>query len=79
MQRLYEHHKVLTYPRTDSRYLTTDIVDTLKDRIKAVNVSDYSKICNKLLKTNIKGNKSFVSIYSKGGQSTAKNLFTTKS
>ena len=52
MQKLYEHHKVLTYPRTDSRYLTTDIVDTLKDRIKAVNVSDYSKVCNKLLKTN---------------------------
>ena len=25
-----------------------------------VNVSDYSKVCNKLLKTNIKGNKSFV-------------------
>ena len=60
MQKLYEHHKVLTYPRTDSRYLTTDIVDTLKDRIKAVNVSDYSKVCNKLLKINIKGNKSFV-------------------
>lgn len=60
MQKLYEHHKVLTYPRTDSRYLTTDIVDTLKDRIKAVNVSDYSKVCNKLLKTNIKANKSFV-------------------
>ena len=60
MQKLYEHHKVLTYPRTDSRYLTTDIVDTLKDRIKAVNVSDYSRICTKLLKTDIKGNKSFV-------------------
>ena len=60
MQKLYEHHKVLTYPRTDSRYLTTDIVDTLKDRIKAINVSDYSKVCNKLLKTNIKANKSFV-------------------
>ena len=60
MQKLYEHHKVLTYPRTDSRYLTTDIVETLKDRVKAVNVSDYSKVCNKLLKTNIKGNKSFV-------------------
>ena len=25
MQSLYEHHKVLTYPRTDSRYLTTDV------------------------------------------------------
>lgn len=60
MQKLYEHHKVLTYPRTDSRYLTTDIVDTLKDRIKAVNISDYTKVCTKLLKTNIKGNKSFV-------------------
>ena len=33
---------------------------TLKDRIKAVNVSDYSKVCNKLLKSNIKVNKSFV-------------------
>ena len=60
MQKLYEHHKVLTYPRTDSRYLTSDIVETLKDRIKAVNVSDYSKVCTKLLKNNVKANKSFV-------------------
>ncbi len=60
MQKLYEHHKVLTYPRTDSRYLTSDIVGTLKDRIKAVNISDYSKICNRLLKSNIIANKSFV-------------------
>lgn len=60
MQKLYEHHKVLTYPRTDSRYLTTDIVETLHDRIKAVNVSDYSRVCTKLLKIKIKGNKSFV-------------------
>ncbi len=29
MQRLYENHKVLTYPRTDSRYLTDDIVPSL--------------------------------------------------
>ena len=60
IQKLYEHHKVLTYPRTDSRYLTDDIVDTLKDRIKAVNTSEYSKVCMKLLKTKIKPNKSFV-------------------
>ena len=60
MQKLYEHHKVLTYPRTDSWYLTDDIVDTLKERIKAVNTSEYSKVCTKLLKTNIKPNKSFV-------------------
>ena len=60
MQKLYEHHKVLTYPRTDSRYLTSDIVDTLKDRIKAVNVSVYTRTCTKLLKTKITANKSFV-------------------
>lgn len=60
MQKLYEHHKALTYPRTDSRYLTSDIVDTLVDRVKAVNVSDYSKICIKILKSKIKTNKLFV-------------------
>ncbi|MFA7550783.1 MAG: DNA topoisomerase, partial [Sedimentibacter sp.] len=44
MQTLYERHKVLTYPRTDSRYLTDDIVETLKDRVKAASVGPYSKI-----------------------------------
>ncbi|QZY56876.1 DNA topoisomerase III [Crassaminicella profunda] len=60
MQKLYEQHKVLTYPRTDSRYITEDIVDTLKDRIKACGVSPYSSIAGKLLRKPIKGNKSFV-------------------
>ena len=60
MQKLYEHHKVLTYPRTDSRYLTSDIVETLADRVRAVNVSDYSRVCNKILKNKITSNKSFV-------------------
>lgn len=60
MQKLYEHHKLLTYPRTDSRYLSTDIVDTLKDRIKACNVYPYTKLANKILKNPIKSNKSFV-------------------
>lgn len=60
MQRLYENHKILTYPRTDSRYISTDIVDTLKDRVKACGVGPYSKVAFKVLKTSIKGNKSFV-------------------
>ncbi len=60
MQRLYESHKVLTYPRTDSRYISTDIVDTLKDRAKACGVGPYSKIALKVLKNPIKTNKSFV-------------------
>lgn len=60
MQRLYENYKVLTYPRTDSRYITTDIVGTLKDRIKAVGIGEYRAICENLLRKDIKGNKSFV-------------------
>lgn len=36
MQQLYETHKLLTYPRTDSRYLSHDIVPTLAQRLKAV-------------------------------------------
>ena len=60
MQKLYERHKVLTYPRTDSRYISSDVVDTLKDRVNACNVGPYSKIASKVLKKPIKGNKSFV-------------------
>lgn len=60
MQRLYEHYKVVTYPRTDSRYLTADIVDTLKERIKACQSGNYAQICRQLLKTPLTGNKSFV-------------------
>ncbi|MHC1685269.1 MAG: DNA topoisomerase III [Clostridiaceae bacterium] len=60
MQKLYESHKVLTYPRTDSRYLSSDIVDTLKDRVKACGVGPYSKLAVKVLKSPIKANKAFV-------------------
>ena len=42
MQSLYEHHKLLTYPRTDSRYITNDIVPTLGDRVKAVNFGEFA-------------------------------------
>lgn len=60
MQRLYENHKLLTYPRTDSRYLTKDIVGTIKDRLKAIAIGEYRILANELLNKDIKGNKSFV-------------------
>ncbi len=60
MQILYERHKVLTYPRTDSRYISDDIVETLKDRVKACSVGPYAKIGFKISSQPIKGNKSFV-------------------
>jgi DNA topoisomerase-3 len=60
MQRLYENYKLLTYPRTDSRYLSSDIVETLKDRIKACSVGPYSRFTQKVLNKPINANKSFV-------------------
>jgi DNA topoisomerase-3 len=60
MQALYERHKVLTYPRTDSRYLTDDLVETLKDRVKAVSVGPYSKTGLKICSSPLKPNKNFV-------------------
>ena len=60
MQKLYEQHKLLTYPRTDSNYLSTDMVDTLKDRVEACSVKPYSKFTMKIVNRPIKANKSFV-------------------
>ena len=48
MQRLYENHKVLTYPRTDSRYLSSDIIPTLKERLKACAVGPYRPLAGRL-------------------------------
>lgn len=48
MQRLYENHKVLTYPRTDSRYLSADIVPTLTERLKACAVGPYKQLAGRL-------------------------------
>ncbi|MCH1626318.1 DNA topoisomerase III [Ferdinandcohnia quinoae] len=60
LQKLYEQHKLVTYPRTDSKYLSTDIVDTLKDRIDACKIQRYAKLASKITSTGIKTNKSFV-------------------
>jgi DNA topoisomerase-3 len=47
-QALYEKHKVLTYPRTDSRYLPEDYVQNVKDTMKQIansglDVAKYAK------------------------------------
>ncbi|MFJ5769444.1 DNA topoisomerase III [Psychrobacillus sp. NPDC093180] len=60
MQTLYERHKVLTYPRTDSRYLSSDIVETLPERLKSCGIGQYRQLANKVLQKPIKANKAFV-------------------
>lgn len=60
MQRLYENHKVLTYPRTDSRYISTDILPTIKDRLEAVSVGPYRKLALKVMKKPVSAKAPFV-------------------
>ncbi|MCQ2419278.1 MAG: DNA topoisomerase III, partial [Clostridia bacterium] len=51
MQSLYESHKVLTYPRTDSRYISDDVVATLPDRLRAVMVEPYKSLSQGIMRT----------------------------
>ena len=60
MQRLYENYKVLTYPRTDSRFLSEDIVPTLKERINAIAIGPYKIGAREVLKNGIKSSRHFV-------------------
>src|SRR5699024_8476077 len=60
MQKLYEQHKVLTYPRTDSRFISSDIVPTIPERLKAIGVGEYRSAANKIITRPIKAKKSFV-------------------
>jgi len=48
LQRLYEQYKLVTYPRTDSRYLTTDMIGTMTDRLHGI-ASGYKEEVRPLL------------------------------
>jgi DNA topoisomerase-3 len=49
-QALYEKHKVLTYPRTDSRHLPEDYLDTVKQALEVVKEnSNYHQFAKQIL------------------------------
>lgn len=49
IQKLYEEHKILTYPRTDSKYLSLDMHDTIKDRLNAIISNEFVTITKEIL------------------------------
>ena len=49
LQSLYERHKLLTYPRTDSNYLSNDMTDTIQERLQALLATDYKSHARQLL------------------------------
>lgn len=58
-QALYEKHKVLTYPRTDSRHLPEDYLDTVKQTMSSLSeTNNYQQFSSQILKNNwVKPNK----------------------
>ncbi|SFM31685.1 DNA topoisomerase III [Nitrosomonas communis] len=57
-QALYEKHKVLTYPRTDSRALPEDYIAPVKDTLHALETTQYSQFAKQILDSDwIKPNK----------------------
>lgn len=60
LQKLYERHKLVTYPRTDSRYLSADIVPTLPARLQAMAAGPYLKAAKELLGQPLKPSKRLV-------------------
>lgn len=50
-QRLYEHYKITTYPRTDSNYITEDLKPFMQERIEALlNMDAYKNVAETVLK-----------------------------
>ncbi|MGQ0544665.1 MAG: DNA topoisomerase III [Betaproteobacteria bacterium] len=50
-QALYERHKVLTYPRTDSRALPEDYLPTVKETLRSLGEADvFSPLAKQILK-----------------------------
>ena len=50
LQSLYERHKVVTYPRTDSRYIPQDVVPTLPERLQSLRGGPYNALVNALMR-----------------------------
>ena len=60
LQTLYERHKLVTYPRTDSNYLTDDMVDTLKDRVNAIMGTSLKDVAKQQLKQKFSPKQRFI-------------------
>ncbi len=58
LQNLYEQHKLVTYPRTDSRFLTSDLEGTMSDRLQAI-LSAFKEDVQPVLKGKVLARKVF--------------------
>ena len=58
-QNLYEKHKILSYPRTDSRYLSTDLYHEIEEHLQSCNFGMFAQFVSRLDIVAIKPDKSY--------------------
>lgn len=60
-QSLYEKHKITSYPRTDSRYITSDLQPYMKQRLAEIGTQEkYTEYCDKLIQKGLNIDKKIV-------------------
>lgn len=60
-QSLYEKHKITSYPRTDSRYITSDLQPYMKQRLSEIGTQEkYSNFCNEVISKGLNIDKKIV-------------------
>ncbi len=59
-QDLYEKHKLITYPRTDSRHLSKDMKATVESTMKKMNIPPFDKYINKIIGKPLSFNKRII-------------------
>lgn len=58
-QSLYEKYKVLSYPRTDSQYLSMDIYDEIAEHLQSCKFGLFAEMINRIDLGSIKADKSY--------------------
>lgn len=58
-QSLYEKHKILSYPRTDSRCLSTDLYHEIEAHLQSCNFGEFAPFVSNLDMASIKPDKSY--------------------
>lgn len=58
-QALYEKHKIMSYPRTDSQYLSMDVYDEIGEHLESCKFGKFAALIEKIDLTSLQSDKSY--------------------
>lgn len=58
-QSLYEKHKIMSYPRTDSQYLSMDVYDEIGEHLRSCRFGGFAVLIDKIDLTALQSDKSY--------------------